>query len=181
LNPLDRAVFLAERKAIYERLHPETRAGVAGAEAKHGRANEIISFAADTATRCGISRRTVELAVSIATRLAPEVRARLAGTEIARKQNELLALSKLPPEEQAAVLGLILSESPQAKTVAAAVKLLGGARSVESTPADAGFQRLLAAWRRAGRTAQRAFLEHLRETGDIDDLLGVAPELDEAA
>lgn len=32
LNPLDRAVFMAERKRLYEALHPETAAGVAGAE-----------------------------------------------------------------------------------------------------------------------------------------------------
>jgi len=74
LNPLDRAVFLYERKDIYLRLHPETAAGVAGAKARHGKtamANLAIAafaacFARDVRERTGMSDRAVRRAVEIA-------------------------------------------------------------------------------------------------------------------
>lgn len=59
LNPLDTAVFLATRKAVYERLHPETRAGVAGGLARQGSASELGSFAAVTAEKFGMTPRQV--------------------------------------------------------------------------------------------------------------------------
>lgn len=34
MNALDTAIFLAERKRVYEKLHPETKGGVAGALAQ---------------------------------------------------------------------------------------------------------------------------------------------------
>ncbi len=42
LNPLDMAASLAELKDIYETENPDTKAGVAGANAKHGHANDIM-------------------------------------------------------------------------------------------------------------------------------------------
>jgi ParB family chromosome partitioning protein len=80
LNILDRAVALVERQAIYEALHPETRAGVAGAMAKHGSANEKISFAEDAAEKTGLSPRAIQMATKLVKGLRPETRARLAGT-----------------------------------------------------------------------------------------------------
>ncbi len=156
LNPLDRAVFLAERKALYEKLNPETKAGVAGAEAKHGRANDIMSFAADTAERCGLTERTIQRAVAIATGLRPDIRQRIAGTFLARKQSGLLALVKLSPAEQAAALDLLLAEEPKAKTVEQAARLIRGVRA--STDADAALSKLLRAWRDAPAATKRAFL-----------------------
>ncbi|EEX13695.1 ParB domain protein nuclease [Citreicella sp. SE45] len=44
LTALDTAVFLAERKRIYEKMNPQTRAGVAGAAARWD-ASDIVSFA----------------------------------------------------------------------------------------------------------------------------------------
>lgn len=43
MNALDTAVFLATRKQVYERLHPETKAGVAGGLARQGSATELSS------------------------------------------------------------------------------------------------------------------------------------------
>jgi ParB family transcriptional regulator, chromosome partitioning protein len=56
------AIF--RRKAIYEELHPETRAGVAGGLARQGSANEKSAFAESTADSIGKSRRSVEIAAA---------------------------------------------------------------------------------------------------------------------
>lgn len=52
-------MFTAKRKEAYLRLHPETAAGLAGAEAKHGRAVDNLSFAQDQAEKTGVDPRTV--------------------------------------------------------------------------------------------------------------------------
>jgi ParB family chromosome partitioning protein len=171
LNPLDRATFLFERKAIYERLHPETRAGVAGGKARQGAATDIMSFARDTAERVGLTDRTIQRAVLIATKLDASVKSRLAGTWIAQTQAELLTLAKLPPAEQRAVVDLLLADSPQAKTVKAAHRLVIGAPHADEDPADRAFERLYSVWGRASRQAKRAFLLQAQQEGDLADLL----------
>ena len=72
LTEMERARALARRKEIYEIKHPETRQHVAGASAKHGRASDKMSFAADTAKAIGKNERTVERSVRIGERLTPE-------------------------------------------------------------------------------------------------------------
>jgi len=109
LNPLDRATFLFERKTVYERLNPEAaKGGDRGNQHTGGKArlSEIVSFSRDTAERVGLTERTIQLAVKIATGLAPDVKGAVAGTAIAKTQAELLALAKLGPAEQRAVLGM---------------------------------------------------------------------------
>lgn len=56
MNALDTAVFLATRKAVYERLHPETKAGVAGGLARQGSASELSSFADVTAEKFNMNK-----------------------------------------------------------------------------------------------------------------------------
>jgi ParB family chromosome partitioning protein len=171
LNPLDRAVFLAERQRLYEELHPETAAGVAGGKARQGAANEIVSFATDTAQRCGLTPRTIQLAVSIAKGLPQAIRQRIAGTPLAQKQSELLALIKLSPSEQTAVLDLLLAEPPQCRSVASAEAFVKGVHEPDLSPTEAKFQKLVFLWGRAGREAQRQFLAHLKESGALDEML----------
>jgi ParB family transcriptional regulator, chromosome partitioning protein len=124
LIALDRCHHLYELKHAYERLHPETKAGVAGAKAKHGSANEIFSFAQVTAEHIGLSQRSIQVAVKIWTDLTSASRARLAGTPTARKQTELKALAELPPVRQEQVLDLILDEDSAAGNVAGALQIL---------------------------------------------------------
>jgi ParB family transcriptional regulator, chromosome partitioning protein len=113
LIALDRCHHLFELKQVWERMYPETKAGVAGGKARQGSANEMFSFAAATAERIGLSQRAIQMAVKIWTGLAPQTRRRLKGTDLARKQTELKALSELPtPAKQAKVLDLILGEEP---------------------------------------------------------------------
>lgn len=161
LNPLDKASFLAERKSVWERLHPDTIKGVAGGKARQGSASDTMSFAASTAERLGITPRTIERAVSIATKLAPDVKAALIGTPLAMVQKELLDLAKLPPAEQRAVLPMLLGETPTAKSVRQAHAQLTGRAPAAATPD--GFQKLQTAWRHATLAERHAFLEWLKE------------------
>lgn len=62
LSAGEEAKCVARRQAIYESLHPETKKGIAGARAKHGRANDKMSFAADTAAKTRKSERHVQRA-----------------------------------------------------------------------------------------------------------------------
>lgn len=134
LNKLDRCQHLYEFKQVYERLHPETKAGTAGALAKHGSANEIFAFAADAAEKIGMSRRAIELAVKIWTDLTILSRIRLAGTRFADHQSALKELSEQPPAAQAEILDLLLAEPPAAQTVADAVAILRNGSA--PTPAE---------------------------------------------
>lgn len=114
LIALDRCHHLYELKVVWERMYPETKAGVAGGKARQGTASEIFSFAAITAERMGLSQRAIQIAVKIWQGLSPTSRARLAGTALATKQTELKALSEEGPARQARILDLILGdEAPE--------------------------------------------------------------------
>ena len=85
LTELERADHLSRRKDVYIARHPETRHGVAGAHARHGSANAdsaSASFAEDTAAKTGISQRTVQVAVRRSDRIASDVKAAIADTDI---------------------------------------------------------------------------------------------------
>lgn len=182
LNPLDRAVFLAERKALYERLYPETRHGALGGRGGKRNETDTMSFSKDTAERCGLTERTIRRAVAIAARLTADSRRRIAGTDLAKKQSELLALSKLAPADQAAVLDLLRpadGAAPPARTVAAAHRLLTGAPA--AAPGGQTLARLLHLWGRADRASRRQFLRHLHETGQVAGLLADADRPTEEA
>ncbi|MDG5497409.1 ParB N-terminal domain-containing protein [Niveispirillum sp. BGYR6] len=167
LNPLDRAVFLAERKALYEKLHPETRHGAQGGRGAKRNEDDTLSFSKDTAARVGLDERTIQRAVMIASRLAPDVRGRIAGSAIARTQTELLALARLPPSEQRAIVEAMLADSPRARNVAAARRLVTGAQPEELDPDSGKFAKLVALWGRSGPVARRDFLTHLAASGDL--------------
>lgn len=172
LNPLDRAVFLAERKAVWLRMHPETAAGVAGGMARQGAATDIMSFARDTAERCGITERTVQRAVMIADKLSPDIRARIAGTWIARKQSELLDLVKTDPDKRLPVLDLLLDEDSTLTSVKGALRSLDdGAPSVADDRSKA-VAALRKAWDRASLKDRTAWIDEMISEGRGHELQG---------
>lgn len=168
LSPYDRAVALAERKRIYDKIHPETTKGKAGAFARW-HASDKLSFAREVEEKLGISRRTVERAIALVGGLAPEARAMIRGTALADKGGELKALAKIGQGKQRAVVEAVLSG--RSKTIAAAEALVDGRRAVEKSPEDRQFEALEKAWDRAGAKAQRRFLRKLRAAGALGDLL----------
>lgn len=95
---------IGKRKELYETKHPETKQGVAGANAsnksqgkKHASAN--FSFASDTATKTGMSERAIQLSIHRADAIAPSVKDAIRDTPIADKGVDLDALAKMPEAE----------------------------------------------------------------------------------
>ena len=77
LSCLERAEHLYRRKEIYEAMHPETKHGGAPGKAGGGKKpkDEIISsFASDTASKTGVTPRTVQHEVQIVEKISAEVR-----------------------------------------------------------------------------------------------------------
>lgn len=124
LTALDRAQHLYELKVVYERMHPETKAGVAGGKARQGTATEIFSFAESTAEKIGLSQRAIRIAVKIWTGLTPDSRRRLVGTKTASNQSEIKALSEQSPARQERIMDMLLSDPPVATSVADALVLI---------------------------------------------------------
>lgn len=122
LTALEHAEHLAERKQVYEGIHPETKRE---ATLKQHRLAESAkrtapSFVADTAAKTGASERTVRTDVQIGTAIDEPVRDMIRDTDIADKKTELLKLAQMPKEQQKSVAEKIVSG--EAKTVKDAIK-----------------------------------------------------------
>ncbi|MBF0602963.1 MAG: ParB/RepB/Spo0J family partition protein [Nitrospirae bacterium] len=186
LTPFDRSTFLAERKKIYEKMYPQTKAGVAGAIAKHHRsektdntdssANGIMSFAESTAEKLNLNRRTIERSIRLHRDLSPESKAAIAGTWLARSGKDLEMLSRQEPEIQAKVLNLMASVTHMEKPggVALALNRIIGKGEPVSAMADADkrFWALMRLWGEAPVTARNKFISYLNENNLLDHLKG---------
>jgi ParB family transcriptional regulator, chromosome partitioning protein len=161
MGPLDTAVFLAERKAVYERLHPETKAGVAGALARHSATDimSVASFAATTAEKFGLSDRHVRRLVEIGTALSGDELRWLRKSPSPVRLTDLQALAKIGDlhERSQTVIGM----SNGAKSAADALRSYrlkaGGDASVKD-PVEEAFSTLSKAWARAPMAAKKRFL-----------------------
>jgi len=160
LNPLDRAAFLAERKSVYETLYPATKAGVAGANVRHGSANDMMSFADDIAEKTGWSKRTIERHVRLHQLLDAQARKKIIGTELARNQSELLALVRFEPDRQREIVELLLAGDVKRVSQAAA-RLEGRVSGPDKQSREAKVARALDAWNRLDKRGQDFFLEQI--------------------
>ena len=126
LTALERAEFLAERKRVYETLHPETANGKAKKpKTEKGKVANLATFARfskDAAKSTGLGERTIQRSVELAGKLAPEAVAAIRGTKVADNQAQLQALAELEPEQQLAVARAIAAG---ASTVAKAREAAG--------------------------------------------------------
>ncbi|RXT52927.1 hypothetical protein B6S44_19500 [Bosea sp. Tri-44] len=104
LTALERAQFLAERKRVYEALHPQTAHG----KARKSKRNEgkvanfatFLSFAKEAAKQTDLAPRTIRLSIELAGKLSPDAVALIRGTKIADNQAQLQALAALDGEQQ---------------------------------------------------------------------------------
>lgn len=161
LTALDTAVFLAERKRLYEKLHPETRAGVAGGLARQGSANDIVSFAESSAEKFGLSRRHVERMVAAGTALSADEAQQLREAKKPITLKDLQVIAKVKPAERHEIVAqLVVGE---AKSAADALKrhlqTTGQAPvKIDLDPVEAAFKALREAWSRAPKAAKRRFV-----------------------
>jgi ParB-like chromosome segregation protein Spo0J/N6-adenosine-specific RNA methylase IME4 len=110
LTPSERAAHHAERKALYLKLHPETKRGAAGGEATAAKAGKSKmakgqngpqppAYAKDAAKKTGQSSRTIKRDVTRGEKIDHDVLTGLAGTSL-DKGDELDAMAKLPKSQQ---------------------------------------------------------------------------------
>jgi len=126
LTVLERAEQLKRRKEIYEAKYPESKAGVKRAigmnKALGYNVGDTMSptFAEDTASKIGVSPRSVQRDVQIAEDLADEVKEAIRDTDLADNKTELLRLARLDEEEQKEVAKRIAAG--EAKSVSEAIQ-----------------------------------------------------------
>lgn len=162
LCPLDHAVFLAERKLVYERIYPETKRGAAGAKARWDATADpaIASFVTSAAKAMGVPERNVRRLVAAGLALAPDQVARLRASPRVLTDDDLEVIARCDTAQRYNVIEA-LAEG-RVKSARAALK----ARQPQQTPAskpDAEFQKLVDAWTRAGADARKRFVQQHHE------------------
>lgn len=156
LSALDRAIFLSERAAIYERRYPDTRRGVAGGKARQNSATEMLSFADATAERTGFTARTIRNSLHLARNLDANARQALADTDVANNSAALKRIAALKPAQQVSVASDIANGTPFVNAM-----LPHQAAAPSPNPVQEQREALDKSWKRAGEAARLAFVEGL--------------------
>lgn len=159
LRGLERARFLYEWKLIYEAKNPEARRGARGGRGGKKNKGEIFPFNKIAAQKLECDPSTVKKAVAVFVGLNG-VRARIADTWIADKDTELRALASLDPARQTKALDVLLRDESPAKSVAAALAEIDNTQP--RNPDDVAFEKLYAAWHRAGAPVRARFLDAIK-------------------
>ncbi|GLR51236.1 ParB/RepB/Spo0J family partition protein [Shinella yambaruensis] len=169
LSVIDRAIFVAKYREVWEEKHGKVEAGRPGKSANLAllleEEAEAGGFSQHVADRMGLSRRAYFRLSTIAQNLHPKMRERLRGTAYADNQSELLKVAKLGPAEQ----GKLISAFEKTNDLKAAWSLLGAGKtkaapSTASTPTtDMERQRAIQAdmhaiWDKADVHTHRFFL-----------------------
>lgn len=181
MGPLDTAVFLAERKRVYERLHPETKRGVAGALVRHSATDivSVASFVTTTAEKFGLSERHVRRLVEAGDKLGVDsARLRAAPRPITLK--DLIEISKVgQPAERYAIIDAL--RDGKAKSAAEARRVWAASERGDEPPVkdpvEEAFLALAKAWARAPKEAKRRFVADQADEleGLLNDHFGVEP------
>lgn len=151
LTDAQRAEHVAERKRIYEAMHPETAYGGdrRGPSRQFGDLKSVDRFTADTAAKTGRSERAVQRDAQRGERLGADLQL-VAGTCL-DKGVELDALAKLSPDERRPLIEQARAGQPVSARKAPA--------TIEYQDADEQqFEALQRAWNRASASARERFL-----------------------
>ncbi len=185
MNALDTAVFLAERKAVYERLHPEARRGFTGGKARHGQLTDMMSvssFAAATAEKFSLTERHVRRMIAAGSNLSAADVENLRGAKRPVTLKDLTELAKIGEAEERSSVVLRLATG-NAKSAAEARRTLRLEREGEAPvkdPVDVQYLALMNAYRRASKAAKRRFVNEvgaeLRDLLADDTIKGIAAE-----
>jgi ParB family transcriptional regulator, chromosome partitioning protein len=166
MTPVQDAIFLGVYQAEYEKQHPETRRGVAGALAKHGLQPSNLTFAEVVAETRQILPRQVQKIVAAGRALSTAERAALQAAPHRIAMSEIEKLGRIGDQPlRARAVASLLEGKPVADAMRAAKSEAGGDAPVKA-PAEADFIALTKAWSRAGMEARRRFVAaHLEDLG----------------
>lgn len=134
LHYIDRGRQLARRKEVYEKLYPETKAGVAGGKAsaaKRTNADSAVvekpSFVEDTSKKINRSTRTIHEDLQIVNNIKPIIQDLIKAKDIPKK--DALKLARMDEREQEKIAEKI--ESGEAKNVRGAIVAINKERANE--------------------------------------------------
>jgi ParB family transcriptional regulator, chromosome partitioning protein len=159
MTPLQDAIFLGVYQAEYEKLHPETKRGVAGALAKHGVQLPNPSFAELVAEARQITPRQVRRIITAGRNLSIEDRRALQVVPYKIAISEIEKLGKIgdQPLRARAVEALLDGKKVATAVKAAKAEANGDAPAVKD-PIEEAFIALAKAWARAPMAAKKRFL-----------------------
>lgn len=164
LTTLDLATHLARQKALYEALNPGAKAGVAGAAARWGDADDTVSFASTVAAKRDISPRHVQRLTKIGEALSPEAVAALRAGEKPASYRTLADLAAEEDKRHQALAAATLAEG-QVKRVSIALAIARGTVPPKGPSADEkAYDALVGAWGRAPAKSRARFMAWLWET-----------------
>lgn len=154
MTPIQDAIFLGVYQEEYEKLHPETKRGMAGALAKHGLQANNFSFAELVAETRQITPRQVQKIIAAGRSLSRIERVRLQSVEHRIPLNEIVKLGKIGDDDLREKAVDALAEGKPVSAVVAAAK---GHEAPQKDPVEEAFQALMKAWARAPMAARRRF------------------------
>jgi ParB family transcriptional regulator, chromosome partitioning protein len=163
LSPLDTAVFLSERKRVYEKLHPEMASGVFKGNQYTGKVvGDIVSFTTSTAEKFAMSVRNVERMVRAGGALErSEIQTlRTAPRPVTLKDLDAIGRIGEPDERSAVVSALAEGKAKSAAEARRAyVAQNGDAQPLIKDPAEEGFRAIASLWVRLPMAAKRRFAD----------------------
>lgn len=166
MSPIDLAVSLAHRQAAYERLHPETSRGAAGAAARWNDMQRTnLSFADFIAELLKVSPRNVRRTIAAGRSLSSEDVKSLRSAQVQIARSDIEKLAKIDDEVERRFVIRAIGEG-KAKKVAAARQLFSresGLSAPVKDPAETALHQLKEKFRRLPKPAKRRFVEAFRE------------------
>lgn len=158
LTALDTAVFLAERKRVYEKLHPEMAVGAFRGNQHTGNlVPDIMSFTRSTAEKFGLTDRHVRRLLAVGTVLTTDQLRWLRAAPGPVTLKDLQDLAKVEDDHIRSQVCIKMSNG-DVKKAAQAVALLTRPETAPKDPVEEAFIALRKAWSRAPKEARKRFL-----------------------
>ncbi len=164
LCALDQAVFLAARKAVYEKLHPEAASNFfKGNQYKGKVVTDMMSFTTLTAEKFGLSERHVQRMIRSGSRLSPDdvVALRAAPKPVTLADLQQIAKST-SDDEQGAVLGALAAGTARNAAEARRRWLAaqpGSRKTLPRDPDEVAWIALVKAWAGCRKSVRRRFVQ----------------------
>ncbi|MFT8515636.1 MAG: ParB N-terminal domain-containing protein [Acetobacter persici] len=166
LSALDKATSLARRKEVYEKLHPEAANGGDRKSDQNEKLFVLIpAFTQATAEKLGLSRRSIEMAVSRFKHIMPDVREKISSTWLADNGAQLDALAKETPDMQRQIAEAV-HQWPTIKNISEIIRQL---KNQPKKAAPTTYDKLVALWNKADQATKLRFHDFLAPTLELED------------